>query len=229
MTYDPSGQIGAVKAKRKYFQDMEAIQAEKKGKASGRKLGMAGSKAVKEFTEFMSPSEFKVPSIGKDGTTSLFKPTAPSGNLFDRIGTRLAGTDLSKAKLTKDAIASGYSIDKSTYKPLFGKPTARYDLKKMTSFTDKGSLAKPTHETVSTQYGGAGTKVGGLLGAYQLGTGLSTVFDPYASGTRKVAGGVNAALGANALLALGGANLWNPVGWGAGIVGLGATAADMLL
>ena len=59
-----------------------------------------------------------------------------------------------------------------------------------------------------------------------MGTGLSTVFDPKSSDTRKVAGGVSAVLGANALLALGGANAWNPVGWGALAVGAGATLAD---
>ena len=207
-TYDSSGNVGTSLAYQQYFRNMEKIQRERKSKEAGRKLGMSSAKGVKEFQQFMSPSSLSV------NKASIFQDTAPTGNLFERIGQRLSGPDLSKAKLTEDAIGAGYDISKGSYKPMLGKTTEK-------------SVLKKGGETVSEQFGGPGTKVGGLMGAYQMGSGLATVFDPDASDIRKWAGGANVALGANALLALGGANVWNPLGPIALLGGGVATLADM--
>ena len=205
--YDTTGQVGITKAYKQYFKELEDLESAREGKKSSRKLGIASAKGVKEFSEFMSPSKLMVDS------KSIFKSPAPTGNIFERIGQRALGPDLTKVELTEKAVEEGYKIGEGSYNVL-GKT-------KSPTVLSKGG------EEVSTQFGGAGTKVGGLLGAYQMGSGLSTVFDPHASDVRKVAGGVNVALGANALLAMGGANVWNPMGWAALGIGGAATLADM--
>ena len=223
--YDTTGKVGITKAYKQYFERLKDLESEKEGKKSSRKLGIASAKGVKEFSDFVGPSKLTVDS------KSIFEPSAPTGNLFERIGQRALGPDLTKVELTKEATEAGYAIGKVQASGKVGpnpigtvKPGGGY-----TQFSPSGKPVALTKggETVSTQYGGAGTKIGGLLGAYQIGSGLSTAFDPHASDVRKVAGGVNVALGANALLGFAGANLWNPLGLGAGIVGGAATLADI--
>ena len=218
--YDETGRVGQIKAYKQYFQDMQKVEEEGKGAAASRKMGFAASKGLKEFTDFMSPTKLT------EGGTSIFKPQVPKGNIFQKVGQKLAGHDLSTAVLTPEAKTAGYELAEGRYNVLgkTKKPTVltKYDPTKI----DAGGKFTGPGEEVSKQFGGAGTKLGSILGAYLMGTGLSTVFDPKSSDTRKVAGGVSAVLGANALLALGGANAWNPVGCGALAVGAGATLAD---
>jgi len=243
--YDTTGQVGITKAYKQYFKQMKEEEAAGKGKVASRKMGFAASKGVKEFTDFMSPSKLM------EGGKSIFQPQVPKGNLFERIGQKLTGPDLSKVKLTEEAIAEGYGIrEKVAHHPLLpkhGKLAKTINPMELT----KGTVVDVTEEAIakgakpgtkivdpkvlSRQHvldkglvkGGGGTAIGSLLGAYQAGSGLATAFDPKSSGTRKVAGISNVVLGANALLALGGANIWNPMGWGALTAGAGATIADM--
>lgn len=209
--YDTSGQVGMALADREYFNKMKDLESEEKGKKSSRKFGMASTKGLQMYSKSMGPSKLTV------GGESIFKSSPPSGNWLERVGQKLTGPDLRTVELTKEAGEAGYSLGTGKYNVL-GKIKEAKTL-------EKGG------ETVAKQFGkpgvgGLSTKVGGLLGAYQLGTGLTTAFDPHASVKRKVGGVTSAALGANALLALGGANVWNPVGWGALAVGAGAAALD---
>ena len=243
--YDPTGGVGRTLASKKYFEELQELAGERESKAASRKLGISSAQGLKKASEFFSPAKLTVdskdfgiaksifkdtpPTVGKldlTGTKNIFEKIGKTGeNIFEKIGQRL-GPDLNTAELTQEAIDAGYEISKGRYNVLgqIEKPSV---LSKTSMVTDKAGKLVPKTEEVSKQFGKAGSKVGSLLGAYQVGSGLSTAFDPKASGTRKVAGVANAALGANALLAMAGANLWNPMGPMALFAGGVASLADM--
>jgi len=87
--------------------------------------------------------------------------------------------------------------------------------------TKKQPLLKPITPGVK------GLTPGKAIASLQVGAGLYGLTDPKGTTAQKVGAGVSTALGANTLLAYGGANLWNPTGWGALAAGVGATLAQV--
>lgn len=214
--YDPSYQAGQTLAYKPYFKYLKEQEGIKEGKASSRKVGMASAtlygkynKALmeREYLNKMTPGTAASPGVTAKSGKAAYKYVSPSDqSMGQKISTSLAPGDKSFG-LTEAGKEAGMAAPK-------GK-----DIKGLFSKQSVGD---------QTRAMGLSKSMGSLMGAYQVGSGASTVFDPKASTTRKIAGAVNVGLGANALLAtIGATQAWNPVGWGALAVGAGATLADM--
>lgn len=85
-----------------------------------------------------------------------------------------------------------------------------------------------------TGYGQKGIKAlpgklfGAGMGGLQAAAGVQAITDRDASFAKQVGGATNIALGANAMLAFGGANIWNPAGVAAIGAGIGASLLSMV-
>ena len=117
--YDPSGRLGATEARRNYFLKMEEIEKIKAGKKASQKVGIASANLLKILQDYTSPAKLQI------GGESIFtEDIVPTGNIFERIGQKLVGPDLSKVKLTKEATEAGYGIGEGGWEIEKGFPPA---------------------------------------------------------------------------------------------------------